>query len=148
VSLYLVCVCGFPCCAAGSFPGLYGRVKGWTFRCVSDTHFLPPFITQSAHYKTKYNLRSRTLNPILLKSYTIVMHIKQTLWNATDTLLDCGTQIIRPRNSVGEKVVSLSAEDYEPALLLCVPEDVAHHVMAIEFKTRCCDQPCHSLGGL
>ena len=77
-----------------------------------------------------------------------MIHIKQTLWDATDTLLDCGMQIIRPRNSTGKKVDSLSSENCEPALLFCVPEDLAHHAMVIGFMTRCCDRPRHSLGGL
>jgi hypothetical protein len=102
MSLYLVYVVShaalrvrFPVCSEGSEVGLL---------VVSVIHiFLLPFITQSVHYK--YNLCSRIWSPTLLESYTIVIHIKQTQWDATVTLLDCGTQIIRPRNSTDKKSI-------------------------------------------
>lgn len=79
----------FPVCSEGSKVGLL---------VVSVIHiFLPPFITQSFHYKTV-----STTNVVEPK----ILHYSDTLWDGTDTLLDCGTQIVRPRNSTGKKSIA------------------------------------------
>jgi hypothetical protein len=133
------------------FPTLHCGFVSWSVRkgqrldlVVSVIHIvLPPFITQSVHYKTIstiYVVEPKILHCSDIHKADILGRDWYTSWlrNANHT---------SPKQH-REKVDFLSVEDYEPTLLFCVPEDFAYHGMVVEFKTRCCDQLCRSIGGL